>query len=83
MTVRNLKTRVHDAAKGITENGPTPAELNDFADLLNATLNWNVEKRIQAKDALAHKFFVKPTLQPRATTVKPAFSRRIIMAPRR
>ena len=82
MTVRNIKIRVHDAAKGITDKGPTAAELNDFADLLSATLNWNLEKRIQAKDALLHKFFVKPTMAPRGATVKPAF-KRPIMAPRR
>lgn len=83
MTIRSLKTRVHDAARGITEKGPTAAELNDFADLLNATLNWNLEKRIEPKDAMMHRFFVKPTLAPRPTVIMPAFTRRVGLAHRK
>lgn len=76
MTIRNLKTRVHDAAKGITGERPTDAELNDFADLLSKTLNWNIEKRIQAAEAFKHPFFINKT-------VKPALQKRSAMLPRR
>lgn len=54
---RDMKTRVHDAARNIVNGGPTTAELNDLTDLLNATLHMNVEKRITPKEALVHKFF--------------------------
>ena len=73
---RDLKTRVIDAARGITEGGPSVAELTDFADLLSATLNWNVEKRIQPKEALAHKLFVNKSLMPRAAVIKPLVVKR-------
>lgn len=83
MTIRSLKSRIQDAARGITDQGPSTSELNEFADLLSATLNWNPEKRIQAKEALSHKFFVKPALAPRAAVVKPAFPRRANFGPRK
>ncbi|KAF2712280.1 kinase-like protein, partial [Pleomassaria siparia CBS 279.74] len=73
---RDLKTRVLDAARGITEGGPSVTELTDFADLLGATLNWNVEKRIQPKEALAHKLFASKTLMPRPAVVKPPMVKR-------
>ncbi|KAF1932927.1 kinase-like protein [Didymella exigua CBS 183.55] len=68
---RDIKTRVHDAARGIAQGGPSVAELNDFADLLNGTLHMNVEKRIQPKEALSHKFFASKNLTPRSAVVKP------------
>lgn len=73
---RDLKSRVLDAARGITEGGPSTAELADFADLLGATLNWNVEKRIQPKEALAHKLFATKPLIPRAAVIKPSLVKR-------
>lgn len=54
---RDMKTRVYDAARNIVGGGPTSAELNDFTDLLNATLHMNVERRITPDEALVHKFF--------------------------
>ena len=72
---RDLKTRVLDAARGITEGGPSSTELSDFADLLGATLNWNVEKRIQPKEALNHKLFASKTLMPRPAVIKPMVKR--------
>ncbi|KAF2016330.1 kinase-like protein [Aaosphaeria arxii CBS 175.79] len=76
MAPRPLKARIHDAGRGITGNGPSTADLNDFADLLTACLNWNFEKRIQSKDALAHKFFMNKTLMPRAAVAKPSLHKR-------
>lgn len=75
---RDLKTRVLDATRSITEGGgPSAAELTDFADLLSATLNWNVEKRIQPKEALTHKLFInKSLIVPRATVMKPPMVKR-------
>lgn len=73
---RDIKTRVHDAARGIAQGGPGVAELNDFADLLNGTLHMNVEKRIQPKEALSHKFFASKNLAPRSAVVKPPVMKR-------
>jgi len=73
---RDIKTRVHDAARGIAQGGPSVAELNDFADLLNGTLHMNVEKRIQPKEALSHKFFASKNLAPRSAVVKPPVMKR-------
>lgn len=69
---RDMKTRVHDAARNITTGGPTVGELNDLADLLSATLHMNVEKRASPKEALAHKFFGNKTLAPKTAVVKSA-----------
>lgn len=71
MSSRPLKTRVQEASRGITGNGPSASDLNDFVDLLGACLNWNFEKRIQPKEAINHKLFVKPSLAPRSAVVKP------------
>ncbi|KAH6616556.1 dual specificity protein kinase-like protein pom1 [Boeremia exigua] len=73
---RDIKSRVHDAARGIAQGGPTITELNDFADMLNGTLHMNVEKRIQPKEALAHKFFATKNLAPRSAVVKPTMMKR-------
>ncbi|KAL5120701.1 U4/U6 small nuclear ribonucleoprotein prp4 [Pleosporales sp. CAS-2024a] len=54
---RDMKTRVHDAARNIASGGPTFTELSDLADLLNACLHMNVEKRLSPKEAINHKFF--------------------------
>jgi serine/threonine-protein kinase PRP4 len=70
---RDMKTRVHDAARNISSGGPTVSELNDLADLLSASLHMNVEKRISPKEALAHKFFANKNPAPKtATTTKSA-----------
>lgn len=71
---RDLKKRVHDAARNITSGGPTVGELNDLADLLSATLHMNVEKRLTPQEALSHKFFANRAVAPKAASsavVKP------------
>lgn len=80
---RDMKTRVHDAARNISNDGPTAAELNDLADLLSATLHMNVEKRLTPKEALAHKFFAsktsappKPPVPGKSAVVKPPMMKR-------
>ncbi|KAH7380097.1 dual specificity protein kinase-like protein pom1 [Pyrenochaeta sp. MPI-SDFR-AT-0127] len=76
---RDMKTRVHDAARGITTKGPTAGELNDLADMLSACLHMNVEKRISPKEALAHKFLVNKIVAPKPATtavVKPPMMKR-------
>ncbi|KAJ8114186.1 hypothetical protein OPT61_g3876 [Boeremia exigua] len=73
---RDIKSRVHDAARGIAQGGPSISELNDFADLLNGSLHMNVDKRFQPKEALAHKFFASKNLAPRAAVVKPPMMKR-------
>ena len=70
---RDMKTRVHDAARNISSGGPTVGELNDLADLLSASLHMNVEKRISPKEALAHKFFAsKTSTAPKTAPAKSA-----------
>ncbi|KAH8732586.1 kinase-like domain-containing protein [Phaeosphaeriaceae sp. PMI808] len=55
---RDIKSRVHEAARGIaTTDSPRVAELNELTDLLNSCLHMNVEKRITPKEALNHTFF--------------------------
>jgi serine/threonine-protein kinase PRP4 len=73
---RDLKTRVQDATRGITQGGPTANELSDFADLLGACLNINTEKRLQPKEALLHKFFPQAKMAPRPAVIKPTLVRR-------
>ncbi|EUC44989.1 hypothetical protein COCMIDRAFT_96757 [Bipolaris oryzae ATCC 44560] len=81
---RDMKTRVHDAARNISNGGPTAVELNDLADLLSATLHMNVEKRLTPKEALAHKFFANKTAAPankppvpgKSAVVKPPMMKR-------
>ncbi|KAI8937162.1 hypothetical protein NX059_006375 [Plenodomus lindquistii] len=76
---RDMKTRVHDAARNITTGGPTVTELNDLADLLSASLHMNVEKRLSPKEALSHKFFASKTAPPKAASsavVKPPMIKR-------
>ncbi|CAO2647903.1 Nn.00g088250.m01.CDS01 [Neocucurbitaria sp. VM-36] len=77
---RDLKTRIHEAARGITTQGPSAAELNDFADMLAACLHMNVEKRISPKEALAHRFFAQKSVAPKPVTtsavVKPPLLKR-------
>lgn len=68
---RDLKSRVHDAARNICSGGPTVAELNDLADLLGASLHMNVDKRISPKEALAHKFLANKSTAP-PTAASPA-----------
>ena len=80
---RDIKTRVHDAARGIAQGGPSVVDLNDFADLLNGTLHMNVEKRMQPKEALAHKFFASKSLAPRSAVVKPPMMKRVAPAARK
>lgn len=80
---RDIKSRVHDAARGIAQGGPSIAELNDFADLLNGTLHMNVEKRMPPKEALAHKFFASKNLAPRSAVVKPPMMKRATPAARK
>ncbi|KAF2280081.1 kinase-like protein [Westerdykella ornata] len=72
MPSRPLKTRVAQAAQG----SESPSELNDLTDLLAACLHWNPEKRIQPKDAINHKLFVKPTMAPRSAVIRPAIGKR-------
>lgn len=79
---RDMKIRVHDAARNIATGGPTVGELNELADLLSASLHMNVEKRISPKEALAHKFFANKSTAPKTTTtttsavVKPSMMKR-------
>ena len=75
---RDMKTRVHDAARNITVDGPTVGELNDLAELLSASLHMNVEKRITPKEALTHKFFASKNLAPKTASavVKPPLIKR-------
>jgi serine/threonine-protein kinase PRP4 len=79
---RDMKTRVHEAARSISTGGPSVGELNDLADLLSASLHMNVEKRITPKEALAHKFFASKNPAPKAATaaksavVKPPMMKR-------
>lgn len=76
---RDLKTRVHEAARGIASGGPTIGELNDLADLLNHCLHMNIEKRLSPKEAINHKFFGSKNLVPKAASsgvVKPALMKR-------
>ncbi|KAH7077699.1 kinase-like domain-containing protein [Paraphoma chrysanthemicola] len=80
---RDIKTRVHDAARGIAAGGPTLAELNDLADLLNACLHMNVEKRITPQAAVSHQFFGSKKLVPKSAVVKPAMLKRGTPALRR
>jgi serine/threonine-protein kinase PRP4 len=71
---RDMKVRVHDAARNITTGGPTVGELNDLADLLSITLHMNVEKRATPKEALGHKFFASKSLAPKTTNTTAAKS---------
>lgn len=80
---RDLRSRVNDATRGITTGGPTANELNDFADLLGACLNFNPEKRMHPKEALSHKFFPQPKLVPRTSVVKPPMVKRPVTVFRR
>jgi serine/threonine-protein kinase PRP4 len=76
---RDLKTRVHDAARGIASGGPTSTELNDLADLLGACLHMNIEKRVSPKEAMSHKFFGSKNLVPKpasSAVVKPPLMKR-------
>ncbi|KAI4668176.1 uncharacterized protein J4E88_001078 [Alternaria novae-zelandiae] len=79
---RDMKTRVHEAARSISTGGPTVGELNDLADLLSASLHMNVEKRLSPKEALAHKFFASKNPAPKTATpaksavVKPPMMKR-------
>jgi len=76
---RDLKTRVHEAARGIASGGPSATELNDLADLLSACLHLNVEKRVSPKEAISHKFFGIKNLVPKTASsavVKPALMKR-------
>jgi serine/threonine-protein kinase PRP4 len=74
---RDMKTRVHDAARGIASGGPTVTELNDLADLLSACLHMNVEKRLSPKEAINHKFFGSTkNLVPKSAVVKPPMMKR-------
>jgi serine/threonine-protein kinase PRP4 len=77
---RDIKTRVHDAARSIARGAPTAADLNDLADLLNACLHMNVEKRVTPQDAVRHPFFsskkLVPKLVPKPAVVKPAMMKR-------
>ncbi|KAF1920837.1 kinase-like domain-containing protein [Ampelomyces quisqualis] len=73
---RDMKTRVHDAAKGITSDNPSVTELNDLSDLLSACLHMNVEKRLTPKEALNHKFFASKNLVPKTAVVKPPMIKR-------
>jgi serine/threonine-protein kinase PRP4 len=69
---RDMKTRVHDAARNITTGGPTDGELNDLSDLLSATLHMNVEKRVTPREATQHKFFVGKIPAPKTVAAKSA-----------
>ena len=77
---RDMKTRVHEAARGITTKGPSVGELNDLADMLSACLHMNVEKRLSPKEALTHRFFsnksVAPKLVSTSAVVKPPMLKR-------
>lgn len=75
-----MKTRVHEAARGITTKGPLVGELNELADMLSACLHMNVEKRFSPKEALAHKFFANKGVAPKpvstSAVVKPPMLKR-------
>ncbi|KAF2828638.1 kinase-like protein [Ophiobolus disseminans] len=76
---RDLKTRVHEAARGISSGGPTVGELNDLADLLGACLHWNIEKRVSPKEAINHKFFGSKNFHTKpasSAVMKPALAKR-------
>ncbi|KAF2028014.1 kinase-like protein [Setomelanomma holmii] len=73
---RDIKSRVHDAARGIASGGPTITELNDLADLLNACLHMNVEKRIMPQAAISHQFFGSKKLVPKSAVAKPPMMKR-------
>lgn len=69
---RDLRTRIQDAARGITEGAPTTADLNDFIDLLAGCLRYNPAKRFDPKEALGHKFFPQSRpLAPNLMAMKP------------
>jgi serine/threonine-protein kinase PRP4 len=68
---RPLKARVQEAGRDTSAT-----EVNDLVDLLSACLNWNYEKRIQPKEAMNHKMFVKQPLAPRAAVMKPLVPKR-------
>jgi serine/threonine-protein kinase PRP4 len=73
---RDMKTRVHEAARGIKSGGPTVGELNDLTDLLSACLHMNVEKRLTPKEAINHKIFGSKSFVPKPTVVKPSMVKR-------
>ena len=79
---RDMKTRVHEAARNISNGGPGVGELNDLADLLSASLHMNVEKRISPREALAHRFFASKNSAPKtvtaakSTVIKPSMMKR-------
>lgn len=52
---RDLRTRLTAASVGL--NAAETRDLNHFADLLEACLTLNPDKRIKAADALKHPFF--------------------------
>lgn len=80
---RDMKTRVHDAAKGMAADTPTVTDLNDLSDLLTACLHMNVEKRLSPKEAINHKFFGTKPLAPKSAVVKPPMMKRAMPGIRR
>lgn len=78
-----MKSRVHDAARGIASGGPSVGELNDLADLLSACMHMNVEKRVTPKEAVNHKFFGTKNLVPKSAVVKPPMMKRATTGLRR
>lgn len=73
---RDMKIRVHEAARGIASGGPTVGELNDLTDLLSGCLHMNVEKRSTPKEAINHRIFGSKSFPPKPTVVKPSVVKR-------
>ncbi|KAH7400862.1 kinase-like domain-containing protein [Phaeosphaeria sp. MPI-PUGE-AT-0046c] len=80
---RDMKIRVHDAARGMAADTPTVADLNDLSDLLTACLHMNVEKRLSPKEAINHKFFGAKPLAAKSAVVKPPMMKRAMPGIRR
>lgn len=82
---RDLKTRINEATRGMAKDKlPSEKELSDFVDLLGACLNFNPEKRMQPKEALAHRFFPQAKLPVMSKpVVKPPMVKRPMSAFRR
>jgi serine/threonine-protein kinase PRP4 len=60
--VRDLRTRLLSASKGLTD--VETKELNLFVDLLDRCLALNPEKRITPAEALRHPFIMRTVAMP-------------------
>lgn len=80
---RDMKTRVHDATRGMAADTPSATDLNDLSDLLTGCLHMNVEKRLSPKEAINHKFFGSKPMAPKSAVVKPPMMKRAMPGSRR